>query len=167
MKDNNIYKADEHKVVVDERTGEATKLMRKHNAHTETDFFIMYLRPWLAASENDVSRKIKVFIHCIMCSSLSRASSADGEGNYFHVSDVIESVKKEDAVISDNNVRVSINRLCAEGFVVKAKKWDEKKDCFVETRGKYYINPKFGIKGKITEKTYLKLVIEKAPVRSK
>ena len=97
MKDNNIYKADEHKVVVDERTGEATKLMRKHNAHTETDFFIMYLRPWLAASENDVSRKIKVFIHCIMCSSLSRASSADGEGNYFHVSDVIESVKKEDA----------------------------------------------------------------------
>lgn len=167
MKSDNIYKEDEHKVVVDDRTGEAKKLMRKHNAHTETDFFIMYLRPWLAASENDVSRKVKVFIHCIMCSSLSRATSTDSEGNYFHVSDVIESVKREDAGISDNNVRVSINRLCDEGFVAKAKKWDEESRSWVVIRGKYYINPKFGIKGKITEKTYLKLVIEKAPVKNK
>ena len=156
---------DAHKVIVDERTGEMKKLMRKRSAHDEKDFFIMYLRPWLEASENDVSRKIKVFIHCILVSSLSRGVEDAVDGNYFHVVDVIGSVRREDDSISDNSIRVSITRLCKEGFIGKATRRDENTGRRVEIRGKYYINPKFGIKGKITEKTYLELVIARAPRR--
>ena len=167
MKDNKIYKAEDGKMVIDERTGEMRRLMRRVALHNETDFFVMYLRPWLEASENDVSRKVKVFIHCILRSTLSRANDVAAEGNYFYVNEVIDSVRREDRGISENNVRVCINRLCAEGFIAKAKKYDVETGEAVEIRGRYYINPKFGIRGQITERTYLQMVIERAPITKK
>lgn len=164
MKNNKIWQESDYECVINEHTGEIKKLRKGVKAHSETDFFIMYLRPWLDASENDVSRKIKVFIHCILQSSYSSGSSVATDGNYFTVGKVVRSVQREDASISENNIRVSISRLCDEGFIDRAKEKNANGD-LVPIRGWYYINPKFGIKGRITEKTYLRLVIEKAPVK--
>lgn len=167
MSSNKIMQEIEGKSEIDERTGEMKRLVKGVPMHSESEFFVMYLRPWLDASENDVSRKIKVFIHCILSSSLSRGRNVATEGNYFNVSSVITSVRCEDKSITENNVRVCINRLCSEGFISKAKKLDADTGLYVEDRGRYYINPKFGIKGQITERTYLKLVIERAPIVKK
>lgn len=173
MKSNKIAKEARYKRVIDERTGVMTKLYGWQPAHTEFEFFTMYLRPWLGLKDDDVSRKIKVFVYCILVSNVSNGKTDETDGNYFHTSDVISKYIKEnfksdpedaDADVvkrrkaMENYVRVYLSKLVKDEFIVK----DE------ETRGRYHINPKFGIKGgAVTEETYKKLVVVKEPAGNK
>ena len=166
MKDSRILKDVKHKSVVDERTGVMTKLHGWQRVHSEFEFFTMYLRPWLGLRDDDVSRKIKVFVYCILVSNVSNGKTDETDGNYFHTSDVIDKYIKEnfkpdpndaDADVvkkrkaMENYVRVYLSKLVKEEFVVKET-----------TRGRYHINPKFGIKGgAVTEDTYKVLTVVK------
>lgn len=150
------------------RTGE----VREHHVHlrakTFTDFFIACFAAWndFKMSEGTM---VKVFIHCIMASSPSSLHGV--EGNYFYVSDVYESIKRNNEFVGcsvdmkDVNVRQYIKKLADGGFISKAERKDEKTGRKVGIRGKYLINPKYGIKGVITEDTYSLLTVERVPSR--
>ena len=130
-----------------------TELYGWQPVHSELEFFTMYLRPWLGLNDNDVSRKVKVFVYCIMVSHVSTGRTDDTDGNYFHTSDVITRYLRENEGVSDNYVRVYLSKLVKDEFILKTS-----------VRGRFVINPKFGIKGgAITEDTYMSLVIEKRP----
>lgn len=166
MKSNKIPKEVRYKSVIDERTGVMTKLHGWQCVHSEFEFFTMYLRPWLGLRDDDVSRKIKVFVYCILVSNVSNGKTDETDGNYFHTSDVIDKYIKEnfkpDQNDADNDkkrkamenyVRVYLSKLVKEEFIMKET-----------TRGRYHINPKFGIKGGVvTEETYKELIVVKTP----
>ena len=97
--------------------------------------------------------KMKVFIHCILVSERSNPDTGN-DGNVFKVQRVVKSIRKEMPEISGAAVRMNISRLLKDGFVIRT-----------DVRGEYFINPKYGIKGTITEKTYLQLTIERQPCK--
>ena len=153
MGDKKIAKVVNGKSVVDKRTGIMTELHGWQEVHSEVEFFTMYLRPWLGMGDNDVSRKVKVFVYCILCSNVSTGRTDASDGNYFHSNVVIERYLRENEGVSANYVRVYLSKLVRERFVIKTP-----------LRGMYLINPKFGIKGgAITENTYKDLVVVKKP----
>ena len=153
MKDRKILKKIGDKNVVDKKTGLMTELHGWQEVHSEVEFFTMYLRPWLGLKDNDISRKVKVFVYCILCSYVSTGRTDAADGNYFHANVVIERYLMENKGVSANYVRVYLSKLVKEDFIIKTN-----------LRGMYVINPKFGIKGgAITEETYKYLVVEKKP----
>lgn len=154
MKNRTIKKKIENKAIVDLQTGAMSDFNSNVKLQSYTDFFIAALVAWGTFKVSD-GGKMKVFIHCIKVSSPSTADSKDG--NCFLVGDVCKSIQEECKrdgvrVMSENNVRQYISKLRADDFVLKTG-----------IRGKYRINPWFGIKGVITEKTYSRLVVEKVP----
>ena len=153
MKDRKIPKLSKDKSVVDKKTGVMTELHGWQEVHSEVEFFTMYLRPWLGLKDNDVSRKVKVFVYCIMASNVSTGRTDEMDGNYFHTGVVIERYKRENKGATDNFVRVYLSKLVKDGFILKTS-----------VRGRYLINPKFGIKGgAITQQTYMDLTVVKKP----
>jgi hypothetical protein len=154
MKDKYIKRRVKNKAVVDLETSEMQSFSSNVKLHSYTDFFIAALAAWGKFKMSD-GLKIKVFIHCIMASAPSTVDST--EGNYFYVSDVYKSIeaeskKKGEDVMSENNIRQYIAKLADDEALLRTA-----------TRGKYRINPEYGIKGVITDKTYGRILIEKMP----
>lgn len=143
-----------NKAVVDLETSEMKEFSSNVQLHSYTDFFIAALAAW-GKFEKAGCMETKVFIHCIIASAPSTVDSK--EGNYFYVPDVYKSMAREckekgKPCMSANNIRQYISKLAEEGAVFRTA-----------TRGKYRINPEYGIKGVITENTYCKIMIEKTP----
>ena len=114
------------------------------------DEFLINLNAFLDFKPTE-GMKMKVFIHCILVSERSNPETGS-DGNVFKVQRVVKSVMKEMPEVSDTAVRMHISRLAKDGFVIPT-----------DIRGEYYINPKYGIKGTITEKTFLELTVVKNP----
>lgn len=151
MKDKFLFKDDEEWGKYSKKTGEMKSLTRTFHVHNASDFFQAYFAAWNAFKPSE-GLKMKVFIHCAMVSEYSGTKGRDG--NIFRVQRVIDSVMEEfgDSAyrMTPESVRMMISRLAKDGFVIRTK-----------VRGEYRINPKFGIKGKITENTYLKMSVIK------
>ena len=155
MKNRYVKRKVSTKAVIDKPTGVMEDFHTNIKTHSYTDFFIAALAAWGVFKVSD-GLKMKVFIHCIMVSAPSTAESR--EGNYFYVADVCNSVKRECKEkglkpMAENNVRQYISKLVTDDAIRKT-----------DTRGKYYINPKFGIKGVISEKTFCALTVVKGAV---
>jgi hypothetical protein len=167
MADKYITQVDEVNSLVNMETGEAKTHYQHLRVQSFADFFIACFAAWndFKMSEGTM---VKVFIHCIMSSTMSRGMGVEEEGNYFYVSDVYESIKRNNDLVGgglemkDVNVRQYIKKLADGGFIMACTTKDadgvEKK-----IRGKYLINPKYGIKGRITEDTYTELVLRRFP----
>lgn len=155
MKNKDIYVTDKTWSKINTETGEVEKLRAKIGIHSVSDFFVAYLGAWNDFKPTE-GMKMRVFIHCILMSSRSNPADSAGDGNIFKVQRVIQSVRKEMPDVSETAIRMNISRLAKDGFVIQTS-----------VRGEYYINPKYGVKGSISERTYMRLTLEKAPVRSK
>lgn len=151
MKDRYLSKEDKEWAKHNKETGEIKRLTKTFHVHSALDFFQAYFAAWNAFKPSE-GLKMKVFIHCIMASEYSGTKGRDG--NIFRVQRVIDSVVAEfgDGAykMTPESVRMMISRLAKDGFVVKTK-----------VRGEYRVNPKYGIKGKVTEDTYLKMSVIK------
>lgn len=146
MKKKEIYVTDKTWSKVNMETGALESIKAKMSLHSVSDFFIAYFGAWKDFKPTE-GMKMKVFIHCILMSE--RSNPATGvDGNVFKVQRVINSVRKEMPELSDTAVRMNISRLSKDGFVIPS-----------DVRGEYFINPKYGIKGTISEKTFCELTL--------
>lgn len=137
MKDTKFVK-HRTKVVVDSATGEAKRYMIALTMHRE-EFFCAYLRHWGDFRDRE-GTKMRVFVSCIMASRLS--VFGEREGNFFSVQDAVDDAVANIKGMSVQCARQHIKNLAKANFIIKTTK-----------RGRYYINPKYGIKGTISDQT--------------
>lgn len=117
------------------------------------DFFCMYMEAWDDFTDSEGYLKT-VFIWCIMQSKYSNAGT-DYDGNVFHICEVLDYVTRKYPERNLTSIRNAISKLAKRGFLIKHK----------SIRGCYYINPKYGIKGNISENMFMKLTLEGKPVK--
>ena len=153
-----ILVQDETTGTHDTQTGEFKGLkLKRVKVHIE-DFFCMYLEAWDDFKERDGGLKT-VFTWCIIKSSFSRAGE-NPEGNFFFITDVVNYVKRTHPSKSIPSLRNDISTLCKRGFIFKVKDANNTEDNPSYVKGKYMINPKYGIKGSMSEDTYIQYTTE-------
>lgn len=158
-----VYVQDSSKSVLENETGVLLGLLHtKVKVHAE-QFFCMYLESWEDFTERDGSLKT-VFTWCIIKSTFSKVGEHP-EGNFFFVRDVLDYVKKKHPEKNLQSVRNSISDLCKRGFIFKVTTSDSTPTDIKYIPGKYMINPKYGIKGSMSENTYFKYVIDAKVVK--
>ena len=118
---------------------------RRYMIEKRDDAFCASLDKWLRFRSRE-GMKMKVFIHCIMCSEKSVCGSGN-DGNLFCITDAIDSMLKSGFDMNEGCIRQHIKNLQKGGFIVRDT-----------IRGRYYINPEFGVKGTISEAKYKELV---------
>lgn len=141
-----VFVTDKVNCKVNQETGECSSLKIAISKHIE-DFFCMYMDAWDDFKETEGSLKI-IFTHCILVSKLSRVGE-EPEGNIFNIYELIKHTSKKYPEKSPAAIRMAVKRLADRGFIIRT-----------QDRGYYIINPKYGIKGSISEKTYLQLTIK-------
>ena len=146
MEKNKRFLIDKINVKVNQETGECRSLKIAVSKHIE-DFFCMYMDAWDDFKESEGTLKT-IFTHCILVSKLSRMGN-EPEGNVFNMYELIKHTTLKYPDKSPASIRMAVKRLSDRGFVIKTK-----------DRGYYIINPKYGIKGEISDKTYLELTIK-------
>lgn len=137
---------------VDKITGEMKSLKVSVKKHVE-DFFCMYMEAWNDFEDSEGYMKT-VFIWCIMQSKYSNAGS-ENDGNIFHVSEVLDYVSRKFPTRNTVSIRNAISKLNKRGFIIKHR----------NIRGCYYINPKYGIKGNISENMFVDLTLKGEPTK--
>jgi len=146
--DRNIkFETDPVYCKVNMQTGELESLRVSVKRHVE-DFFCMYLEAWDDFSDREGYLKT-VFTWCILQSKYSTSGSNE-DGNIFHVSEVLDYAKRKFDNKDEKTLRNTISKLCKRGFIIKHE----------TMRGCYWINPKYGVKGSISENMYVKLKME-------
>lgn len=157
MKKENFVQ-DENYSIVENQTGviKGFKLKRV-KMHIE-DFFCMYLTAWDDFKERDGGLKT-VFTWCIIKSSFSRAGE-NPEGNFFFIGDVIDYAMRNHQEKSIPSLRNDISNLCKRGFIFKVEDAKSTPSNPSYVKGKYMVNPKYGIKGSISEDAYVQYVTE-------
>jgi len=129
---------------VNTETGELEELKIGIKKHVQ-DFFCMYLEAWDDFTEREGGLKT-VFTWCIMQSKYSTAGG-QFDGNIFHVAELINYVRDKFPDRDLNSIRNIVSRLAKRGFIIKHER----------IRGCYYINPKYGVKGNISEQMFVKI----------
>lgn len=156
--EKNFIIQDETTGIHDTRTGEFKGLkMKRVKVHIE-DFFCMYLTAWDDFKERDGGLKT-VFTWCIIKSSFSRAGD-NPEGNFFFMGDVVDYVKRVHPNKSIPALRNDISTLCKRGFIFKVENAQSTAFNPSYVKGKYMINPKYGIKGSMSEDAYVQYTTE-------
>lgn len=148
----NTFVEDPTYCKVDKITGEIKSLKVSVKKHVQ-DFFCMYMESWDDFTDSEGYLKT-VFIWCIMQSKYSNAGS-ENDGNIFHVSEVLDFVSRKYPERNLTSIRNIISKLYKRGFIIKHR----------SIRGCYYINPKYGIKGNISEDMFLNLTLEGSPIK--
>lgn len=151
--EDKVFVVDPNYCKVDKITGEIKELKTQAKKHVE-DFFCMYIAAWDDFKDSEGYMKT-VFIWCILQSKYSNAGS-ENDGNIFHVSEVLNYVSRKYPDRCAASIRNAISNLNKRGFIIKHSK----------IRGCYYINPKYGIKGNISENMYVDLTIKGTPSKS-
>ena len=137
------YIRNKIEVKLNTETGEMRETRIKLEVHQE-DFFCAYLSHWGDFGVRE-GMKLRVFVQCILVSKPSVFGQK--EGNVFHLRDAVEAAVLNIDGMTENCARQHIKRLIDGGFVIKTEK-----------RGRYYINPKYGIKGAISERSYFHMI---------
>lgn len=153
-----IFRQDKTTGMHDVDTGEFKGLkIERVKVHVE-DFFCMYFDSWDDFKERDGGLKT-VFTWCIIKSSFSRIGE-EPEGNFFFTSDVIDYASRNHPNKSIPSLRNDISNLCKRGFIFKVENASSTPDNPSYIKGKYMINPKYGIKGTISENSYIQYTME-------
>lgn len=141
MKDTKFVKQRAH-VKINTETGEMENCYIRLTLHRE-EFFCAYLRHWGDFKDRE-GMKMRVFVSCIMASRLS--VFGEKEGNYFSVQDAVDDAVANIRGMSEQCARQHIKNLAKDNFIIKTSK-----------RGRYYLNPKYGIKGTISDQTCMEM----------
>lgn len=153
-----IFVQDETVGTHDTQTGEFKGLkIKRVKVHVE-DFFCMYLESWNDFKERDGGLKT-TFTWCIIKSTFSRIGD-NPEGNFFFVSDVVDYAMRNHQDKSIPSLRNDISNLCKRGFIFKVEDAKSRPMSPSYVKGKYMINPKYGIKGSISEDAYIQYTTE-------
>lgn len=153
-----IFVQDENFSIMENQTGAITGLkIKRVKVHVE-DFFCMYLEAWDDFKERDGGLKT-VFTWCIIKSSFSRVGE-NPEGNFFFVGDVVDYAMRNHKDKSIPALRNDISTLCKRGFIFKVEDAKSTTNNPSYVKGKYMINPKYGIKGSISEDSYFQYTTE-------
>jgi hypothetical protein len=131
---------------VNKETGEIETLKVSVRKHVE-DFFCMYLEAWDDFTDREGYLKT-VFTWCILQSKYSAAGS-NMDGNIFHVSEVLDYATRKYPEKDIKTLSNTISKLVKRGFIIKHE----------SMRGCYWINPKYGVKGNISEKMFVRLSV--------
>lgn len=153
-----VYKNDDTTGIVDLGTGELVGLKKKALMVHVEDFFCMYLEAWDDFGERDGGLKT-TFTWCIIKSSFSKVGE-NPEGNFFFVVDLVDYIRRVHPNKSIPSLRNDISALCKRGFILKVEDADSTPENPSYVKGKYMINPKYGIKGSISEDAYLQYTID-------
>ncbi len=153
-----VFRNDETTGMVDLQTGLLKGLkLKRIKVHVE-DFFCMYFDSWDDFGERDGGLKT-TFTWCIIKSSFSKVGE-NPEGNFFFMGDVVDYVKRTHPNKSIPSLRNDVSALCKRGFIFKVEDAHSTPSNPSYVKGKYMINPKYGIKGTISEDTYMQYVME-------
>ena len=142
-----IYVEDPVYSKMNKITGEIEELRIGIKKHVQ-DFFCMYLEAWDDFTDREGGLKT-VFTWCIMQSKYSVAGG-QFDGNIFFVAELLNYVKNKMPDRDLNSIRNIVSRLAKRGFIIKHE----------DIRGCYYINPKYGIKGNISESMFVELTMK-------
>lgn len=147
-----IFSEDPIYCKVDKETGELKSLKVVVKKHVQ-DFFCMYMDAWDDFTDSEGYLKT-VFTWCIMQSKYSSAGS-EFDGNIFHVSEVLDYVARKYPNKNVSSTRNAISKLSKRGFIIKHN----------NIRGCYWINPKYGVKGNISENMFVNLTLRGEPIK--
>lgn len=153
-----VFLSDEAVGKFSTETGAILGLVRKKVSVHAEKFFCMYLESWDDFGERDGNLKT-IFTWCIVKSTFSKVGELP-EGNFFFMVDLIEYAKRKHPDKSIPSVRNAVSMLCKKGFIFKVEDSTSTEENPSYIKGKYMINPKYGIKGSMSEETYLQYVID-------
>lgn len=138
---------DKTKIVVDSETGEVISMLARKVCETQEEFVKIYMNNIddLITLDNTM---LKVLMVCLKEAKFSNED--DHEGNILYNSKQLKEkckkMIKED--FSPGEVNVYIHRLASAGILLR------------KSRGEYYLNPRYFVKGKLNPKTRMQLVVE-------
>lgn len=145
-KDNYISVEVEDKKVLDEKTGELSKLYAKINVGSQEEFLKIYIN-----SIDDLA-KIDHTTFQVMLIVLKRAKFSDKDnvyGNEFFNNDNFkQEVKDKLGFKKDNTVNKYISILAKTKILLRVNK------------GSYILNPRYFARGKMTAKTRMELIVK-------
>ena len=134
-----MFKKDPDKSLLNNNDGEVSPHYIAIAKHEES-FFCAYLEHWDDFKDTEGSL-LMVFRWCILACSVSTMGK-EPEGNMFYVNDVRRIMERKKRDMSYNALKFQLHKLKSRGFILPIKK------------GVYVINPKYGIKGSISEHGY-------------
>lgn len=138
---------DPTKVIVDKETGEVLSAVAKRVCETQEEFLKIYLN----SIDDLITLDNRLFQILLVC--LKRAKFSDGknkEGNEIFNNDKFkyECRKLIDPTLSNNAINKYVSRLTASNMLIRINK------------GSFILNPRYFVKGTMTPKTRLELVVQ-------
>jgi hypothetical protein len=138
---------DPTKVIVDNETGEAISAVAKRVCDTQEEFIKIYLNSIddLISLDN---RMFQVLMVCLREAKFCDDKNQDGNTLY-NFKDFKDKCRKLiDNELSDKAINMYVSRLASMNILVR------------KSRGEFVLNPRYFVKGQMTPKTRLQLVVE-------
>lgn len=138
---------DPTKVIVDNETGEVVSAVAKRVCDTQEEFIKIYLNSIddLISLDN---RMFQVLMVCLREAKFCDDKNQDGNTLY-NFKDFKEKCRKLiDNELSDKAINMYVSRLASMQILIR------------KSRGMFVLNPRYFVKGQMTPKTRLQLVVE-------
>jgi len=138
---------DPTKVIVDNETGEVISAVAKRVCDTQEEFIKIYLNSIddLISLDN---RMFQVLMVCLREAKFCDDKNQDGNTLY-NFKDFKEKCRKLiDNELSDKAINMYVSRLASMQILIR------------KSRGMFVLNPRYFVKGQMTPKTRLQLVVE-------
>ena len=138
---------DPTKVIVDNETGEVISAVTKRVCDTQEEFIKIYINSIddLISLDN---RMFQVLMVCLRESKFCDEKNKDGNTLY-NFKDFKDKCRKLiDKELSDQAINMYVSRLANMQMLIR------------KSRGEFVLNPRYFVKGQMTPKTRLQLVVE-------
>jgi hypothetical protein len=138
---------DPTKVIVDNETGEVVSAVAKRVCDTQEEFIKIYLNSIddLISLDN---RMFQVLMVCLREAKFCDNKNQDGNTLY-NFKDFKDKCRKLiDNELSDKAINMYVSRLASMNILVR------------KSRGEFVLNPRYFVKGQMTPKTRLQLIVE-------
>lgn len=137
---------DENVSLVDNTTGEVLGFKHRKVCVTQEEFIKIYLN-----QIDELTGCLEDGLYAVMFAvwKCSEFPQDDSEGNIFYNSPYFKKTcRKLGVTMSDNAINMSLTRLSKRGVLKRL------------SRGVYMLNPKWFVKGNITERTRMEIIVE-------
>ena len=138
---------DPTKVIVDNKTGEVVSAVAKRVCDTQEEFIKIYLNSIddLISLDN---RMFQVLMVCLREAKFCDDKNQDGNTLY-NFKDFKDKCRQLiDNELSDKAINMYVSRLATMQILIR------------KSRGEFVLNPRYFVKGQMTQKTRLQLVVE-------
>lgn len=138
---------DKSKLVVDSETGEVISMLARKVCETQEEFVKIYMNNIDDLIQLD-NMMLKVLMVCLKEAKFSNED--EQEGNILYNSKQLKEKCRRliDTDLTNGSINLYIHRLASAGILIR------------KSRGEYYLNPRYFVKGKLNPKTRMQLVVE-------